>query len=77
MRGAIPPFPQYVFIALCLVKHRDNFTITFSIQQGGEQALGDYIKEIEMAEVCSTHGRDEKRIQLSLKTWREESPGHR
>jgi hypothetical protein len=24
--GAIPPFPQYVFMAWCLVKHRDNFT---------------------------------------------------
>jgi hypothetical protein len=26
MRGAIPPLPQYVFMAWCLVKHRDNFT---------------------------------------------------
>jgi hypothetical protein len=25
MRGAIPPLPQYVFIAWCLVKHKDNF----------------------------------------------------
>jgi hypothetical protein len=31
MRGAIPPFPQYVFIAWCLVKHRDNFTFTLLI----------------------------------------------
>jgi len=23
MRGAIPPFPQCVFMACCLVKHRD------------------------------------------------------
>jgi hypothetical protein len=23
---AIPPLPQYVFTAWCLVKHRDNFT---------------------------------------------------
>jgi hypothetical protein len=30
MRGAIPPLPQYVFMAWCLVKHRDNFTFTFS-----------------------------------------------
>jgi hypothetical protein len=30
MRGAIPPLPQYAFIALCLVKHRDNFTFTFT-----------------------------------------------
>jgi len=25
-RGAIPPLPQYIFMALCLIKHRDNFT---------------------------------------------------
>jgi hypothetical protein len=28
MRGAIPPLSQYVFMAGCLVKHRDNFTFT-------------------------------------------------
>jgi hypothetical protein len=28
MSGAIPPLPQYVFMAWCLVKHRDNFTFT-------------------------------------------------
>jgi hypothetical protein len=27
--GAIPPFPPYVFMAWCLVKHRDNFTFNF------------------------------------------------
>jgi len=26
MRGAMPPFSQYVFMAWCLVKPRDNFT---------------------------------------------------
>jgi hypothetical protein len=26
MRGAIPPLPQYTFMAWWLVKHRDNFT---------------------------------------------------
>jgi hypothetical protein len=30
MRGAIPPPPQYVFMAWCLVKHRDNFTFTLT-----------------------------------------------
>jgi hypothetical protein len=29
MRGAIPPLPQYVFMAWCLVQHRDNFTFYF------------------------------------------------
>jgi hypothetical protein len=26
MGGTIPLLPQYVFMAWCLVKHRDNFT---------------------------------------------------
>jgi len=34
MSGAIHPLPQYVFMAWCLVKHRDNFTFTFIIQSG-------------------------------------------
>jgi hypothetical protein len=31
MNGAIPPLLQYVFMAWCLVKHRDNFTFLFSV----------------------------------------------
>jgi hypothetical protein len=31
MRGAIPLLPQYSFMAWCLVKHRDNFTFTFTL----------------------------------------------
>jgi hypothetical protein len=30
MNGAIPSLPRYVFLAWCLVKHRDNFTFTFT-----------------------------------------------
>jgi hypothetical protein len=30
MGGAIPPLPQYAFMAWCSVKHRDNFTFTFN-----------------------------------------------
>jgi hypothetical protein len=30
MRGAIPTLPLYLFMARCLVKHRDNFTFTFT-----------------------------------------------
>jgi hypothetical protein len=33
IREAIPPLPQYVFMAWCLVKHRDNFTFTLRGQQ--------------------------------------------
>jgi hypothetical protein len=29
MHGAIPPLPQYAFMAWGLVKHRGNFTFTF------------------------------------------------
>jgi len=30
MRGAIPPLPRHVFMAWCLVKHRNYFTFTFT-----------------------------------------------
>jgi hypothetical protein len=29
MHGAMPPFPQYVFISWCLIKHRDDNTFTY------------------------------------------------
>jgi len=29
MRRAIPPLLQYVFMAWCLVRHKDIFTFTF------------------------------------------------
>jgi len=29
MSEAIPPVPQYAFMAWCLVKRRDNFTFAF------------------------------------------------
>jgi hypothetical protein len=31
MRGAIPPLPQYAFMAWCLIKHRDNSTFTHDL----------------------------------------------
>jgi hypothetical protein len=34
MHIAIPPLPQYTFMAWCLVKHRDNFTFTLDIMLG-------------------------------------------
>jgi hypothetical protein len=30
MGGTIPPFPQYVVMACCLVKHGGNFTYTYT-----------------------------------------------
>jgi hypothetical protein len=35
MRGAILPLSRYVFMARCLVKHRDNFTFTFRARVSG------------------------------------------
>jgi len=32
MRGATPPLPQYVFVAWCLVTHRDNYTIPINVK---------------------------------------------
>jgi hypothetical protein len=32
MRRAIPPFLQYVFMAWCLVKQKDNFTFYFNLR---------------------------------------------
>jgi hypothetical protein len=49
MRGAIPPHPQYVFMAWCSVKHRDKFTFAFyllattRIKGGKKSGREDYI----------------------------------
>jgi hypothetical protein len=32
MSGAIPPLPQYAFMAWCLVKHKDTFTFVCKFQ---------------------------------------------
>jgi hypothetical protein len=39
MSGTIPPLPQYVFMAWCLVKHRDNFTFTLFNELHGVESL--------------------------------------
>jgi hypothetical protein len=39
MRGATSPLPQYVFMAWCLVKYRDNFTFTFTLAQPPHKLL--------------------------------------
>jgi hypothetical protein len=36
MRGVIPLLPQYVFMAWCLVKHRDFTFYTFYLYSGQE-----------------------------------------
>jgi len=34
MSVAIPPLSQYALMAWCLVKHRDNFSFTFTLKAG-------------------------------------------
>jgi len=44
MRRAIPPIPQYVFMAWCLIKHRDNFTFfTVSLSNDDGDDHDDYV----------------------------------
>jgi hypothetical protein len=43
MRGAIPPLPQYTYMAWYLVKHRDNFT--FSFDEGKFKNKGAFQKK--------------------------------
>jgi hypothetical protein len=39
MHRAINPLPQYVFMACCLVKHRDNFTFTVTLNTNNNADL--------------------------------------
>jgi hypothetical protein len=38
MRGAITSLPQYVLMAWLLVKHRDNFIFTFTVEDNDRHA---------------------------------------
>jgi hypothetical protein len=38
MSEDMPPLPRYAFMACCLVKHRDNFTLLyFTLLSGDEE----------------------------------------
>jgi hypothetical protein len=50
MRGSIPPFPQYVFIAWYLVKHKDSLTFYQSFWY-----IQDYIFDISGSGRNQTH----------------------
>jgi hypothetical protein len=54
MSGAIPPFLQYVFMAWCLVKHRDNFTFYFCLQPTCRPALGSTQALIQIPKALSS-----------------------
>jgi hypothetical protein len=38
--------PQYVFMAWCLVKHRDNFTFTFTGQDNDSKITDKFFENI-------------------------------
>jgi hypothetical protein len=61
MRGAIPPLPQSVFMAWCLVKPR--ITLPCILVYLTMICRRVYNKEDEMDGSCSTHGKGEKCIQ--------------
>jgi hypothetical protein len=51
MRGAIPPLPQYVFMAWCSVKHRETLPLPFTFSKpsfyiGVELGLSQYVQNI-------------------------------
>jgi hypothetical protein len=49
MNKAILPLPQHVFMAWCLVKHRDNFLIAF-LGDGPTSTIGAFLMFPEKAE---------------------------
>jgi len=50
MRGAIHPLPQYLVMAWCLVKHRDNFTFTLHISENTCTRVEDKFNALEMSD---------------------------
>jgi len=61
MRGAIPPVLKYLFIAWYLVKHRDNYTFTFTALGSGK--IFHYI------ELCSEPASDWSLAYNGFFTW--------
>jgi hypothetical protein len=59
---AIPLLYQYVFVAWCLVKHRDNFTFTFYGKTGIVEVA--YVDFNENLWKCS---KDTHKFNLGLK----------
>jgi len=76
MRGAIPP-PQYVFLAWCLDKHRDNFTLPYFYRPSPKlkdhtlSAVRDCLFDI-FANTLHT-----RRPSPPSAAWRRAVPGHK
>jgi hypothetical protein len=69
MRGAIPPFPQYVFMAWCLVKHRDNFTFTMSRSSSGLSPPGFLVNILYVLFVSFIHATCPVHLTLIMCTF--------
>jgi len=57
MRGAIPSFPQYAFMAWCLVKNRGSFTFNGSVDMyklGAADVLNNW-RELTSDDADSLH----------------------
>jgi hypothetical protein len=50
MRGAVPPLPQYVFMAWCLVKHGDSFTFAFTYVDTNRRSIVFHVINIAAGE---------------------------
>jgi hypothetical protein len=55
MRGAIPPLPEYVFMAWCIVKHRDNFTFYLYLLEGEENHETDRVSVTRVLKLSSRY----------------------
>jgi hypothetical protein len=54
MRGAIPLLPQYVFMAWCLVKHRDfSFTFTFYFREA-KNIVNNFVRRCKFTSITKT-----------------------
>jgi len=63
MRGAVPPLHQYVFMAWCLVKHRDNFALLLP-----PRAHGLFMGTAKVVETnwIKSHNRNQPRFTLTV-----------
>jgi hypothetical protein len=68
MHGAIPPLPQYAFMAWCLVKYMDNFTFTFFMVMFRHQYPGLLIKPLKVWQIPNIPEQQQQiKIELTKK----------
>jgi hypothetical protein len=76
MRGAISPLRQYVFMAWCLVKHRDNFTLPLTLCVASQRVFIVVVVYFVIRKLWNTQnllnsfGYETRRVALSTHTMR-------